>query len=119
MGLQWMRRNDRRHLGAAVAREAVIRVADGGLGARRGGRWRPGLRFSPASQLDYPSVAGSILRVTGHFSDPAATTCVIRGVGYLESDLPAESAELHCREAFVVEGYEVIGSDPEFPEFGG
>ena len=57
--------------------------------------------------------------MTGHFSDPAATTCVIRGVGYLESDLPAESAELHCREAFVVEGYEVIGSDPYFPEFGG
>ena len=49
------------------------------------------LRFSPESQLEYPSVAGSILRVTGHFNDAAATDCVIRGVGYLESDLPARA----------------------------
>jgi hypothetical protein len=77
------------------------------------------LRFSPESQLDDSPAQGSILRVTGHFNDPVATTCVIRGVGYLESDAPAETAELYCREGFVVEGYEVIGNDPDFPEFGG
>ena len=58
---------------------------------------------------------GSIVRVTGHFSDPVSTTCVI-------SDAPGQQgvpvdpvfAELWCREQFVVDLMEVIGSDPDF-----
>jgi hypothetical protein len=73
------------------------------------------LRFPPASGLQYPTVGGSILRVGGHFNDPASTTCVITGLGYQGTESPPGTAELYCREQFVVDGYEVIGTDPDFP----
>jgi hypothetical protein len=70
------------------------------------------LHFAPGSGLAYPTVGGSILRVDGHFSDPASTTCVISGLGSPDP-LPG-TAELICREQFVVDGYEVIGTDPDY-----
>jgi len=51
----------------------------------------------------------------GHFNDPASTTCVISGLGYQGAESPPGTAELYCREQFVVDGYEVIGTDPDFP----
>lgn len=74
-----------------------------------------GLRFPPDSGLQLPSVGGSILRVGGHFNDPAATTCVISWIGYQESESLSGNAELYCREQFVVDSYEVVGTDPDFP----
>jgi len=74
-----------------------------------------GLHFAPDSGLAYPTVGGSILRVDGHFSDPASSTCVISGLGGLgvPDPLPG-TAELYCREQFVLDGYEVIGTDPDY-----
>jgi hypothetical protein len=72
------------------------------------------LHFPPDLGLAGPANA-SIVRVTGHFSDPASTTCVI-------SDAPGQHgvpvdpvfAEIWCREQFVVDSYEVLGTDPDF-----
>jgi hypothetical protein len=73
-----------------------------------------GLRFPPESGLQFPTVGGSILRVSGHFNDPAATTCVISWMGYEEVEPLAGTAELYCREQFVVDSYEVVGTDPDY-----
>jgi hypothetical protein len=70
------------------------------------------MRISPESELEIPA-EGSTVRVTGHFSDPASTTCRIA-----ISDLMAVDpmiAELRCRERFVVDAFEVIGTDPDAP----
>jgi hypothetical protein len=74
-----------------------------------------GLRFPPESGLEFPTVGGSILRVGGHFNDPAATTCVISWMGYQYAESLAGTAELYCREQFVADSYEVVGTDPDFP----
>lgn len=72
------------------------------------------LHFAPQSGLEPPPNA-SIVRVTGHFNDPASTTCVIAAPDHELSDpIDPPTAELYCRERFVVDGYEVIGSDPDF-----
>jgi hypothetical protein len=58
---------------------------------------------------------GSMVRVTGHFSDPASTTCVISDApGHHGVPVEQVFAEIWCREQFVVESLEVIGSDPDF-----
>jgi len=70
------------------------------------------LHFRPEAGLDAPPHA-SIVRVTGHFNDPASTTCVmVPG----EPPMPVDpvTAELYCREQFVVDAYEIIGTDPDF-----
>jgi hypothetical protein len=71
------------------------------------------LRFPPEAGLGLPPL-GSILRITGHFSDPASTTCVLKGA-YGGAGPDPRIAELYCREQFVVDGYEIIGTDPDFP----
>jgi hypothetical protein len=71
------------------------------------------LHFDPAVELDRAPNA-SMVRVTGHFSDPASTTCVIQGPGEPPVPIDPVIAELYCREQFVVESIEVIGSDPDF-----
>jgi hypothetical protein len=74
------------------------------------------LHFSPESGLDVPPNA-SILRVTGHFNDPASSTCVIRPTMddvEIGAEVDPAIAELYCREQFVVDAYEIIGSDPDF-----
>jgi hypothetical protein len=69
------------------------------------------LHFAPQSGIVEPARA-SIVRVTGHFNDPASSTCVIGLAGAEEINRPM--AELYCRERFVVDTYEVIGTDPDF-----
>lgn len=66
--------------------------------------------------FEYPEV-GSIVRLTGHYSDPASTTCRIST--FVDSELAAVDqriAELYCREQFVVETMEVIGTDPTYTD---
>ena len=59
--------------------------------------------------------AGSVLRVTGHFNDPRAADCAI-APGEPDTEEPADdlAAEWFCREQFVVESWEVLGTDPDF-----
>jgi hypothetical protein len=64
---------------------------------------------------------GSIVRVTGHFSDPASTSCTISTfVGEQVLAVDQKSAELYCREQFVVDAMQVIGTDPNYSDpYGG
>ena len=72
------------------------------------------LHFPPELGLVGPA-NGSIVRVTGHFSDPASATCVISGApGHFDEPVDPLHAEIWCREQFVVESYEIIGTDPDF-----
>jgi len=57
---------------------------------------------------------GSIVRVIGHFSDPASTSCSITTGDPLLVD--AMTAELYCREQFVVDAMEVTGTDPNYSD---
>lgn len=72
------------------------------------------MRAPPDFEL--PAV-GSIVRLTGHFSDPASTTCRIST--FVDGELVAidqRIAELYCREQFVVETMEVTGTDPTYSD---
>lgn len=59
--------------------------------------------------------AGSVLRVTGHFNDARSTECVIAS-GEPGEEVPADdlAAEWYCRLGFVVESWEVVGTDPDW-----
>ena len=57
---------------------------------------------------------GRILRVVGHFDDPNALGCTV-APGEPPVPLTATAAELFCRERFVVETIEELGTDPDFP----
>lgn len=82
------------------------------------------LRLPPEAGLHFPPL-GSIIRTTGHFSDPASTTCVLNPAKWDSGDVAPTAAEgggpdpriaeLYCREQFVVDGYDIIGTDPDFP----
>ena len=79
------------------------------------------LHWSPDGQ-ERPNTDGvaPILRVTGHFDDPAAEGCSIvfmggPASGIEESEVDPAISELFCRTNFVVESYEVIGEDEDFP----
>jgi hypothetical protein len=79
------------------------------------------LRWSPDGQAR-PDTGGvaPILRVTGHFDDPAAATCSITFVDVTfdvrsETQVDPAMSELYCRTQFVVDSYEVIGEDEDFP----
>jgi hypothetical protein len=69
-----------------------------------------------------PNVAapaqGAIVRVHGHFDDPRAATCKVSVVVGPATDLltpvPPDDAVLYCRQRFVVESFEVLGTDPRF-----
>jgi hypothetical protein len=64
-----------------------------------------------------PPDAGSIARVTGHFDDPAAQTCRMSVPPSDDaSPVPIDPAIaiLICRQEFVVETFEVVGTDPAF-----
>ena len=79
------------------------------------------LRWSPDGQ-ERPDTNGvaPILRVTGHFDDAAADGCSMVfltdtfGVRK-ETEVDPAISELFCREQFVVESYEIIGEDEDFP----
>jgi hypothetical protein len=64
---------------------------------------------------------GSIVRVTGHFSDPASTTCTMSTfAGERAIAVDQRTAELYCREQFVVDSMEAIGTDPNYTDpYGG
>ena len=70
------------------------------------------MRFAPDGPPS-PTV-GQIIRVVGHFDDPAAGSCTISPG---EPPLPLDplATGLYCREQFVVESFEVTGTDPDFP----
>ena len=71
------------------------------------------IHFPPEAGLAYPD-EGSIIRLVGHFDDPAATTCEIAAG---EPEVPADprAAVMYCRERLVVDSYQVIGTDPSYP----
>lgn len=70
----------------------------------------------PDSGVELPAV-GSIVRVTGHFSDPASTTCTISTFdGGRAVAVDPRTAELYCRENFVLDTVEVIGTDPAYTD---
>jgi hypothetical protein len=69
-----------------------------------------------APDFELPLV-GSIVRATGHFSDPASTTCaILTFVGGQATEVDQRTAELYCRERFVLEAIEVIGTDPSYTD---
>lgn len=70
------------------------------------------MRFAPEGPAT-PTV-GQILRVVGHFDDPAAGSCTI-SPGDPPEPLDPLATALYCREQFVVESIEVTGTDPDFP----
>jgi hypothetical protein len=59
--------------------------------------------------------AGSIVRITGHFDDPAAEGCRVAPGDPEPTDIDPVVGELYCRSHFVVEGVEVIGVDEDLP----
>jgi hypothetical protein len=64
-------------------------------------------------------VEGSILRVVGHYDDSAASTCRIApGPDGAQVAADQRAALLFCRERFVVDSYEQIGTDPSYPAGG-
>ena len=74
------------------------------------------LRFPP----DVPPqpADGSIIRVTVHVDDPRSTNCSITladASGTPTEVVDARTAVLFCRERLVVDSYEIIGTDPDFP----
>jgi hypothetical protein len=76
------------------------------------------LHFPPT--MGEAPVAGSVIRVRGHFDDAAAATCQISVIDPLHPDpehlvtIPSEAAQLVCAQQFVVEAVEVLGIDPGF-----
>jgi hypothetical protein len=69
------------------------------------------MRFAPGGPAQPPP--GTIVRVTGHFDDAAARGCTV-SPGEPPTPIDTRTAELYCREQFVVEILEVIGTDPDF-----
>jgi len=73
------------------------------------------MHVAPDAGIELPA-EGAILRVTGHFDDDAASTCFIAP---LEGEVPVPADEraalLYCRERFVIDSFEQIGTDPDFP----
>lgn len=78
------------------------------------------MRTPEDSGVELP-VPGSIVRLTGHFSDPASTTCtVVTFIGEQATPVDQRTAELYCREQFVIDALEVIGTDPNYTDpYGG
>lgn len=70
------------------------------------------LRFPPDGAD--PPEGGSIITVTGHFDDPRAAECRVEP-GDPPEARDERTGQLGCREAFVVETYEITGVDEDFP----
>lgn len=70
------------------------------------------LQFAPGG-VAIPEGA-SILRVTGHFNDARSSECVMIPENSTHETDPVVE-DLFCRKAFVVDSYEVIGVDENFP----
>jgi hypothetical protein len=108
----------------------------GGCGGAVAGEFRPAWLASPLN-FDFLSVdvtqrygpvalhfhpdgpsrptPGSIVRVTVHVDDARATRCTMTdGVGSDATRIDDRTAVLYCRERFVVDSFEVLGTDPDF-----
>ena len=78
------------------------------------------LSWSPDGP-ERPSTEGvaPILRVTGHFDDRAADDCSLvfgsESAHGGETQVDPAIARLFCRTNFVVDSYEIIGEDEDFP----
>lgn len=73
-----------------------------------------GIHFSPTGPAAPPE--GSIIRATLHVDDPAAAWCSFRWT--IEDPPFTVSPEFsvgYCRERFVVDAYEVLGIDSNYP----
>ena len=84
-------------------------------------RWAALVGHAPPEGPTAPPV-GSIIRVRGHFDDARAGECRITlPMPWDRSDNPElfpvaqANATLYCRQRFVVESYEILGTDPDFP----
>ena len=71
------------------------------------------LRVAPDTGIELPNV-GTTLRVVGHFNDHASERCTLT---HGDQAVPVEpiSAQLICRERFVVDDLEITGTDLEYP----
>ena len=73
------------------------------------------MRIAPDSGLERPP-HGAIVRVTGHFNDARSATCSMSTFeGEQATPVDSRTAELLCRERFVVDSFEIVGTDPNFP----
>lgn len=84
-------------------------------------RWGALVGHAPPTGPAAPLV-GSVIRVQGHFDDERAGECRIAlPMPWDSSDDPdlfpidQATATLYCRQRFVVESYEILGTDPDFP----
>ena len=59
--------------------------------------WSPASGLTPKS---FPS--GKTIRVTGHFDDPAASSCHLASVPKGQSPEPPAAVVLGCRETFII-----------------
>jgi hypothetical protein len=79
------------------------------------------LRFRPSGPTK--PAQGSIIRVRGHFRDDAAANCSLATSYPWERfdddpaihDVAVTVARHLCRQEFVVDSYDVLGTDPNFP----
>jgi hypothetical protein len=65
------------------------------------------LHAEPASGITFPDELVRA-RMTGHFDDPAATTCVSLGEPDPGTTPSASERVFLCREAFVVDTFEIL-----------
>ncbi|HET7181706.1 MAG TPA: hypothetical protein VFI15_05680 [Candidatus Limnocylindrales bacterium] len=73
------------------------------------------LHFPPDGQA--PPAEGTIIKVRGHFDDSRSETCritVLGDDGNVDVKIPNKAADQYCRARFVVESYEVLGTDPTY-----
>jgi hypothetical protein len=70
------------------------------------------LHYPPGVELIPPA---SIVRVTGHFDDAAAADCVVAPGDPEPEPISDVLAELFCSQQFVVDSYEILGIDEDFP----
>jgi hypothetical protein len=75
-------------------------------------------RVTPDSGLALPG-PGTIVRATGHFNDPAADDCTMTRFNAENAmEVDPRSAQLYCREQFVLDSYDVVGSAFSALSFG-
>ena len=65
------------------------------------------LAFPPETAGPTPEQRGSVIRVTGRFGDARSAECRFGSASEV-------AAEWYCRTRFVVESWEIIGTDPDF-----
>ena len=75
------------------------------------------LHFPPGGP-ERPAAA-TIIRATTHVDDPASARCSMHWADLPKGDpgrvVPPATAVLVCRERLVVDSYEILGTDPDFP----